>query len=171
MGISVQSEIKKLSELITLYSDRLGLFQQSKILEVYSSWASIVGEKQAAHSQLIDIKHHTAVIETDHPGWSQQLRLNKRYIIRNFQKKYPQLHVQDISVIVAHYRKEQKHVASSEYCMNNHASKTASTDVRAMPHIKKADKAETASKAVLPAELQQAFEKLRVSIIENNKTK
>ena len=107
MGISVQSEIKKLSELITLYSDRLGLFQQSKILEVYSSWASIVGEKQAAHSQLIDIKHHTAVIETDHPGWSQQLRLNKRYIIRNFQKKYPQLHVQDNAVIVAHYRKEQ----------------------------------------------------------------
>ena len=69
----MQNDVKKLSELIMNYLDKVGLFEQSKVLEVYSSWASIVGEKQAAHSKLIDIKHQTAVIEVDHPGWSQQI--------------------------------------------------------------------------------------------------
>lgn len=46
-------------------------------------------EKQAAHSKLLDIKHQTAVIEVDHPGWSQQILLNKKYILRNFQKISP----------------------------------------------------------------------------------
>ena len=72
----MQNDVKKLSELIMNYLDKVGLFEQSKVLEVYSSWASIVGEKQAAHSKLLDIKHQTAVIEVDHPGWSQQILLN-----------------------------------------------------------------------------------------------
>ena len=61
-GISVQNDVKKLSDLIVNYLDKVGLFEQSKVLEVYASWASIVGEKQAAHSKLIDIKHQTALI-------------------------------------------------------------------------------------------------------------
>jgi len=100
MGISVQSEIKKLSELITLYSDRLGLFQQSKILEVYSSWASIVGEKQAAHSQLIDIKHHIAVIETDHPGWIQLFNMHQKRILKELKKEFPELSVKGFSFVL-----------------------------------------------------------------------
>ena len=168
----MKNEIKKLSELITLYSDRLGLFQQSKILDVYSSWASIVGEKQAAHSKLIDIKHQTAVIETDHPGWSQQLLLSKRYIIRNFQKKYPQLHVQNISVIVSPYQREQKHAITDRSRIDDYTRKdTISTQSNAVPQITKEDKIiETARKTTLPIELQRAFEKLRVSIVESNKT-
>ena len=165
----MKNEIKKLSELITLYSDRLGLFQQSKILDVYSSWASIVGEKQAAHSKLIDIKHQTAVIETDHPGWSQQLLLSKRYIIRNFQKKYPQLQVQNISVVVASYQREQQHTITDRSCIDDYTKDTISAQSNAVPQIKKEDKIETAGKTTLPIQLQRAFEKLRVSIVESNK--
>lgn len=166
----MKNDIKKLSELITLYSDRLGLFQQSKILDVYSSWTSIVGEKQAAHSKLIDIKHHTAVIETDHPGWSQQLLLNKRYIIRNFQKKYPQLQVQSISVIVSPYQRDQKNTTVDRSRIDDYQKDAISAQSNAVPQIKKEDKIETAKKTALPIELQRAFEKLRVSIVESNKT-
>ena len=165
----MKNEIKKLSELITLYSDRLGLFQQSKILDVYSSWASIVGEKQAAHSKLIDIKHQTAVIETDHPGWSQQLLLSKRYIIRNFQKKYPQLQVQNISVVVSPYQREQKHAITDRSRIDDYTKAAISAQSNAVPQITKEDKIETAGKTILPIELQRAFEKLRVSIVESNK--
>lgn len=166
----MKNDIKKLSELITLYSDRLGLFQQSKILDVYSSWASIVGEKQAAHSKLIDIKHQTAVIETDHPGWSQQLLLSKRYIIRNFQKKYPQLQVQNISVVVSPYQREQKHAITDRSRIDDYTKAAISAQSNAVPQITKEDKIETAGKTTLPIELQRAFEKLRVSIVESNKT-
>ena len=141
-GISVQNDVKKLSELILNYLDKVGLFEQSKVLEVYSSWTSIVGEKQAAHSKLIDIKHQTAIIEVDHPGWSQQILLNKRHIIRNFQKKYPQLGVKDISVIVSSYHKVSYHFENTE----------------------KSDR----EKTELPLEVQKAFKRLKMSISERD---
>lgn len=158
---SVQNEVKKLSTLIDMYSKELGLFEQSKTLEVYSSWTSIVGEKQAAHSKLRDIKHQTAVIETDHPGWSQQLLLNKRYIIRNFQKKYPQLEVKDISVIVSpkptHIEKNK--IDNSRSTMKNYEENKNEI----------LDNLSNKTTTVLPFELQDTFARLRKSIIENNK--
>ena len=138
----MQNDVKKLSELILNYLDKVGLFEQSKVLEVYSSWASIVGEKQAAHSKLIDIKHQTAIIEVDHPGWSQQILLNKRHIIRNFQKKYSQLGVKDISVIVSSYHKVSYHFDNTE----------------------KSDR----EKTELPLEVQEAFKRLKMSISERD---
>ena len=144
-GISVQNDVKKLSDLIVNYLDKVGLFEQSKVLEVYASWASIVGEKQAAHSKLIDIKHQTALIEVDHPGWSQQILLNKKYILRNFQKKYPQLEVKNISVIVSSYYKPAHYFEDTEK-----RDKVVADPV----------------KTELPLEVQEAFERLKLSIVE-----
>ena len=144
-GISVQNDVKKLSDLIVNYLDKVGLFEQSKVLEVYASWASIVGEKQAAHSKLIDIKHQIALIEVDHPGWSQQILLNKKYILRNFQKKYPQLEVKNISVIVSSYYKPAHYFENTEK-----RNKVVADPV----------------KTELPLEVQEAFERLKLSIVE-----
>ncbi len=144
-GISVQNDVKKLSDLIVNYLDKVGLFEQSKVLEVYASWASIVGEKQAAHSKLIDIKHQIALIEVDHPGWSQQILLNKKYILRNFQKKYPQLEVKNISVIVSSYYKPAHYFENTEK-----RDKVVADPV----------------KTELPLEVQEAFERLKLSIVE-----
>ena len=141
----MQNDVKKLSDLIVTYLDKVGLFEQSKVLEVYASWASIVGEKQAAHSKLIDIKHQTALIEVDHPGWSQQILLNKKYILRNFQKKYPQLEVKNISVIVSSYYKPAHYFEDTEK-----RNKVVADPV----------------KTELPLEVQEAFERLKLSIVE-----
>lgn len=141
----MQNDVKKLSDLIVNYLDKVGLFEQSKVLEVYASWASIVGEKQAAHSKLIDIKHQTALIEVDHPGWSQQILLNKKYILRNFQKKYPQLEVKNISVIVSSYYKPAHYFEDTEK-----RDKVVADPV----------------KTELPLEVQEAFERLKLSIVE-----
>lgn len=141
----MQNDVKKLSDLIVNYLDKVGLFEQSKVLEVYASWASIVGEKQAAHSKLIDIKHQIALIEVDHPGWSQQILLNKKYILRNFQKKYPQLEVKNISVIVSSYYKPAHYFENTEK-----RDKVVADPV----------------KTELPLEVQEAFERLKLSIVE-----
>ncbi|MFC1238211.1 DUF721 domain-containing protein [Treponema vincentii] len=164
----MQSDIKKLAELITAYLDKVGLFEQSQVLEVYASWASIIGEKQAGHSKLIDIKHQTAIIEVDHSGWSQQILLNKRYIIRNFQKKYPQLGVENISVIVSSHHTDSQHTRNNT--AEIHSRKKDKTDTAPMqqePPIK-AKNSDTA-KNELPPEIQDAFEKLKKSIIERNR--
>ena len=164
--ISVQNDVKKLSELIVNYLDRVGLFEHSKVLEVYASWASIVGEKQAAHSKLMDIKHQTAVIEVDHPGWSQQILLNKKYILRNFQKKYPQLEVKNISVIVSSHYETSYHVGDTKNSDRAVINKQKVDEKSAVPSITQNTSIETDNrvKAKLPLEVQEAFERLKLSI-------
>ena len=166
----MQNDVKKLSELIMNYLDKVGLFEQSKVLEVYSSWASIVGEKQAAHSKLIDIKHQTAVIEVDHPGWSQQIVLNKKYILRNFQKRYPQLEVNNISVIVSSHYETSHQFGNTENSGKAVSDKQKVTEKVAALSIQQKTSIETdnAVKKELPQEVQKAFERLRMSISERD---
>ncbi|UTC57046.1 DUF721 domain-containing protein [Treponema sp. OMZ 305] len=166
----MQNDVKKLSELIMSYLDKVGLFEQSKVLEVYSSWASIVGEKQAAHSKLLDIKHQTAVIEVDHPGWSQQILLNKKYILRNFQKKYPQLEVKNISVIVSSYYETSHQFGNIENNDRTVPDKQKASEKTAALSIQQKISLETdnAIKTELPQEVQKAFERLRMSISERD---
>ena len=167
---SVQNDVKKLSELIMNYLDKVGLFEQSKVLEVYSSWASIVGEKQAAHSKLLDIKHQTAVIEVDHPGWSQQILLNKKYILRNFQKRYPQLDVKNISVIVSSHYEASHQFGNTENSGKAFPDKQQASEKTATPSIQQKISIETDDvvKTELPQEVQKAFERLRMSISERD---
>ena len=166
----MQNDVKKLSELIMNYLDKVGLFEQSKVLEVYSSWASIVGEKQAAHSKLLDIKHQTAVIEVDHPGWSQQILLNKKYILRNFQKRYPQLEVNNISVIVSSHYETSHQFGNTENSGKAVSDKQKVTEKVAALSIQQKTSIETdnAVKKELPQEVQKAFERLRMSISERD---
>ncbi len=166
----MQNDVKKLSELIMNYLDKVGLFEQSKVLEVYSSWASIVGEKQAAHSKLIDIKHQTAVIEVDHPGWSQQILLNKKYILRNFQKRYPQLEVKNISVIVSSHYEISHQFGNIENNDRTVPDKQKESEKAAVLSIQQKTSIETddATKTELPQEVQKAFERLRMSISERD---
>ena len=167
---SVQNDVKKLSELIMNYLDKVGLFEQSKVLEVYSSWASIVGEKQAAHSKLIDIKHRMAVIEVDHPGWSQQILLNKKYILRNFQKRYPQLDVKNISVIVSSHYETSHQLGNTENSSKAIPDNQKASGKADRLSIQKETSIETDDvvKTELPQEVQKAFERLRMSIRERD---
>lgn len=168
---SVQNDIKKISELITLYSDRLGLSTYATALDIYASWTTIVGEKQAAHSKLIDIKHQTAIIETDHPGWSQQILLNKRRIIRNFQKKYPQLEVKDISVMVSPPQSEEKHHGTVVSTAAHHIDKKIFINTKAIHQKDKTAAAvsSTQMKPHIPMELQNLLEQLGKTIAENER--
>lgn len=166
----MQNDVKKLSELIMNYLDKVGLFEQSKVLEVYSSWASIVGEKQAAHSKLIDIKHRMAVIEVDHPGWSQQILLNKKYILRNFQKRYPQLDVKNISVIVSSHYETSHQLGNTENSSKAIPDNQKASGKADRLSIQKETSIETDDvvKTELPQEVQKAFERLRMSIRERD---
>lgn len=167
----MQNDIKKISELITLYSDRLGLSKGSAALDIYSSWATIVGEKYAAHSKLIDIKHQTAILETDHPGWSQQILLNKRRIIRNFQKKYPQLEVKDISVMVSPPQSEEKHHRTVVSTVSQHVDKKICVNTEALHQQDKTAEAPSSTQMQphIPMELQNILERLGKTIAENER--
>lgn len=62
---------------------------------IVSSWRKVVesinpdGNKLAAHSKISDLKNGILLVETDHPGWIQMLKIHEKYIlkgIRNLNK-------------------------------------------------------------------------------------
>lgn len=162
----MSNKVKKLSDLISAYSNKLQMFERSGALEIYSSWAAVVGEKIASHCKLIDIERQTAIIETDHTGWCQQLLLNKQRIIRNFQKQYPQLDVKNISVIVSsslHYKDSKKTNSKTDIvsCEISNATEKGK-NVFVLNNTPNNDNK-------LPYEVCNLLENLRISIIENEK--
>lgn len=149
----MESKIKKLSDLIVSYSDKLQLFEQHKALDIYHSWEYIVGEKIAPHSRLVDINKNTAIIETDHTGWCQQILLKKKQIIQNFQKKYEELGVQNIAVVVAASYKE----------------KNTKQNPAVQPQIQADTKSTVSLPTNMPLELAELFKGLRDSILIHEK--
>ena len=90
---------KKASEILnTFFTEFCSDKTQSQFLQ---EWEHIVGEKIAAHSKIIDIENNILIIEVDHPGWSQQVKLKKRQILSAVAKAYPELQLQNILIRVA----------------------------------------------------------------------
>ncbi len=44
--------------------------------------------------------NNTLIIKTNHTGWSQQILIRKKTIIRNINKIYPSLKIANISIII-----------------------------------------------------------------------
>lgn len=153
----MSNNIKKLSDIFISNSSLLQLFEKNKALDVYNSWSYIVGEQIASHSRLIDIKNNIAIIETDHNGWAQQILLKKKEILKKFKKKYSELAIKNLSVIISStYKKEEPSYMKN---INNNICKINAEIIDHSININ------------LPQELIQTFEKLKNSIIEKNLNK
>lgn len=56
--------------------------------KIVSSWRKVVetinpdGNKLSAHSKISDLKNGILLIETDHPGWIQMLKIHEKYILK-----------------------------------------------------------------------------------------
>lgn len=62
-------------------------------------WNEIVGDNIASHSKVKDVHNGTLVIEVDHPGWSQMVRLAEPRILATIQKRYPELGVRAFRIV------------------------------------------------------------------------
>lgn len=58
---------------------------------------SMTGQNLADHTRVIDLKNGNLLIETDHPGWIQILKLHNRYILTGLKKRCPTLNIRIIS--------------------------------------------------------------------------
>ena len=74
----------------------------------FGGWSKIVGEDFAAHSEVIDVRRHTVLVEVDHPGWIQVFQLKSATILRKIIKKYPELEIQDIRCYLKKENREKQ---------------------------------------------------------------
>ena len=60
-----------------------------------------IGKNMASHSRVIDLKNGILLVEADHPGWIQMLGNYKKYILKGFQMKIPELKIETLAFRLA----------------------------------------------------------------------
>ena len=57
--------------------------------EVFHGWENIVGAETALHVEPVDIRNHSLLLESDHPGWSQKNSHASGWNPQEYQKQIP----------------------------------------------------------------------------------
>ena len=73
----------------------------------FSGWAKIAGAETAMHAYPRDIVNNVLILETDHPGWSQQIRMRQEGLLKTICSKYPDLNIKRIRVVIGNFQKNE----------------------------------------------------------------
>ena len=98
-------DFTRAGEVLKTLFDRIIPDQQSGYAGLLSGWDQIAGSRLAMHVQPKDIINHSLILETDHPGWSQEVRMRQEGIIRELQSRYPDLEIRKIRVTISNKKK------------------------------------------------------------------
>lgn len=143
---------QKLDSLIKFNDTNSG----GKILSIFDTWEKIIpNSKLSLNTELFDIKNGIAIIKVNHSGWSQQIMMYKRTILKNFDKYYPELKIKNISVVVE---------SEFLYPKKENYSKRYIPTAEEIKEIEEFDKKYAIEKK-LPPELKKALKALKKSII------
>lgn len=55
------------------------------------------GQRILDHSEIVDLKNGILIVETDHPGWSELIKLNQNFIIRGLNYNAKDLKITNIA--------------------------------------------------------------------------
>ena len=147
---------QKFNEMAEISSN----LNNEQALSVFEGWEKVIGDKKlAAYCELYDIKNDTAIIKTEHTGWSQQLLMRKKKILYNFKKFYPALDVKNISIFVEPEFELKRNSDVSEDISNSFRNDSYEDDL----------KTTEAPDKPLPPELAKALKSLKKSILKKNK--
>jgi predicted nucleic acid-binding Zn ribbon protein len=58
---------------------------------IIDSWAPAVGETIAKHTQAVQVRNKTLIVEVDHPIWKQELLANKALALQKLNKKISEI--------------------------------------------------------------------------------
>lgn len=109
----MSDNIKKASSIVFNYLKDRNINNLQELTSFFGNWEEIAGE--ASHyGNVKDIKNSTLIIETDHPAKSTLLQTQKRTILRNLNKVYPELGIKDIHILV-----RQKYIDKAQEYMDS----------------------------------------------------
>ncbi len=154
---------KTAEDLVNIFTQNFENLMQFKekicinnTLSIFEAWEKIVGDiNLAANCELSDINRSTAIIIVRHSGWSQQILMRKKTILKNFKKLYPELNVENISVIV------QSEFIEAKPMQAKIAYKPTQEEIE---YIKAFEKKQ--NKKSFPPELETALNSLKKAILK-----
>lgn len=71
--------------------------------ELFGVWKTVVakvgmnGDRLAEYTHPVDLKNGILLVESDHPGWTQLLQLNEKFIITGLNRAVPDLKITSLA--------------------------------------------------------------------------
>jgi predicted nucleic acid-binding Zn ribbon protein len=88
--------MKKVGDLLREFLKAKGWLGGNPYEPLFSQWQKIAGESMASHVRLLDVHNNTLVVEVDHPGWLQMLRMRQEAILEAARKAAPHVSLEAI---------------------------------------------------------------------------
>ncbi len=122
-----------------------------------------IGERLAGNTRVIDLKNGVLLVETDHPGWIQYLRMYQKFILTGLKMKLPDLKITNLA-----FRVTGEKVSLSESYENQLAKERKNMEAKLEKQEKELKKYEkkNSTASTLPPELLAKFDNIRNSMLD-----
>ncbi len=146
--------------------------------KLFSVWKKVVtkingcGQNLYDHTSILDVKNEILIVETDHPGWSQLLQMNSKFILKGLEMYLPEIKITSLAYRIksaneiscpADYdsiiKKEKSHMEDK--------MKEESEKIEKFKNNQK----ESNKEIELPPELKEKFDSIRKSLLTKNQNK
>ena len=92
--------MKKVGDLLREYLREKGWLGGNPYEQLFARWQQIVGDSMAPHARLVDVRNGILVVEVDHPGWLQMVRLRQDALLEAARSAVPTVLLDGIRVRV-----------------------------------------------------------------------
>ena len=169
--------VAEANEIVSVWKKVVSGVHSSKFESENSEKRIPIGERLAGNTRVIDLKNGVLLVETDHPGWIQYMKMYQKYILTGLKMNLPNLKISSLAFRVtgekvslsdtyeqqlAKSRREmEKKFELQEKELEKYNQKSAG---------KKKNEDEEAKKtsSSLPPELLAKFDSIRQSMLTNS---
>jgi hypothetical protein len=94
--------VRSAKELIEKIFDKDTANKAGVYSTLFGSWASVVGDRTASHTHIVELKGSVLLVEADHPSWVQIVQSNSKKYLKALSKICPDLEIHAISLFCSH---------------------------------------------------------------------
>lgn len=141
----------------------------SKTLESIKAKNHETGRNLSAHSRVVDLKNGILLIEADHPGWIQLLRLYETYILNGLHKAIPELTIDSLAFRLNGSNASLTDVSSMQEAEKKRIQEKLDKEEKILEErgFSSENKENSGKKKELPPELKKIFDKFKNDMLTN----
>lgn len=128
-----------------------------------------LGERLAGNTRVVDLKNGVLLVETDHSGWIQYLRMYQKFILNGIRMNLPELKITNLAFRVAGEKVSLSE--SYEQQLKKSREEMAKKIEEQEKELRKFEDKKEKPSSELPPELLAKFDSIRQSMLTNSDNK
>lgn len=103
-AVNDDKDFSRAGDVLKEIFDRIQTTEASEYASFFSGWDSIAGPEISTHVVPIDQKGSALILEADHPGWIQRIRMKQSMLLASIRSRYPELGITEIRTVLGRGR-------------------------------------------------------------------